>query len=316
MSFSIDNVRLDGCIMEPAKPSAYTTRFAKRELPDQVDLRNRCTEVENQGGIGSCTANAAVGAMEYHYKCAQGWSPDLSRLFVYYNTRRLRGNLMMDTGATIPEAMAALLAYGACPEEMWPYNPMLFAAEPPPQIYQVASQHTAARYARVDKIDGSLHALAEGLPVAFGTFLPKRCYDEAASTGVIPKPTTMERQSGNAGGHAMLIVGYDRNRKQFLIRNSWGREWGDNGYGWISFDILDECSPPDQFWVVTSPVQTAHLEFIIPGGEDARTPDMRVGDMADTAERLREEIRADLESDLKKSSGKIDDLLSRTRRDR
>jgi len=313
MSFSIQDVRLDGCIMEPASPRSYKTAFQERDVPDRVDLRDKCTKVENQGRIGSCTANAAVGAMEYHYNCAQGWAPELSRLFVYFNARRLRGAIMEDTGATIPEAMAALLAYGSCPEEVWPYDPQLFAMEPPQQVYMEAKKHVALQYARVDKVNGSIHALAEGLPVVFGTWLPQRLYEQAAQTGVMPPSTEAERRAQPSGGHAMLMVGYDKAERMFIVRNSWGEGWGDRGYCRIPFDEIDYFSPPDQFWVVMTLAGTGNFRVIKPGEESAsspRVPEMQTGGMSETAARMREQIRSGLASDLDKASSKVDELLS------
>jgi C1A family cysteine protease len=204
-----------------------------------VDLRPYCTPVEDQGRIGSCTANAAVGALEYHGIRRDGRSPDLSRMFVYYNARQMRGDVYSDKGATIPQAMASVLAFGACREQVWPYDPALFALRPSPQAYEDAKRFEAIQYARVDNGNRAIQALAEGLPVVFGTWLPRRCYEEAANTGVIPQPTDAERRAAPSGGHAMLIVGYDRREQAFLVRNSWGVQWGDRGYCRIPFDVLE-----------------------------------------------------------------------------
>jgi C1A family cysteine protease len=125
MVFAVTKVRLDGCLFGPPSERDYRTVFQDRTVPDRVDLRQYCTRVEDQGQIGSCTANAAVGALEYHHKRRDGRSPDLSRMFVYFNTRRMRGQVVFDTGAQIREAMASLMAFGACREEIWPYDPML-----------------------------------------------------------------------------------------------------------------------------------------------------------------------------------------------
>ncbi|MCB1812448.1 MAG: hypothetical protein KDK04_12130 [Candidatus Competibacteraceae bacterium] len=309
MSFSINDVRLGGWLIEPASPQSFQTVFQDRPVPQQVDLRAYCSAVENQGQIGSCTANAAVGALEYHYLRRDGRSPELSRLFVYYNARRLRGSLQQDTGATIPEAMAALLAYGACREELWPYNPMLFAAEPPPHAYQDGKQHEAVHYARVNGIQGVIHALADGFPVAFGTYLPARCYQEAASTGLMPEPTEAERNATPQGGHAMLIVGYDQHAQHVIVRNSWGEHWGDGGYCKIPFQLITRFSPPDQFWIVAELERSdTHFTLLRPQRETTATAPSA---MAQTATRLRDEIRAGLNADLNQSARKIDQLLSR-----
>lgn len=311
MVFSATTVRLDGCLFGPPSERDYRTVFRDQRVPDRVDLRPYCTKVEDQGQIGSCTANAAVGALEFHYKRRDGVSPDLSRMFVYFNARRLRGQVFMDTGAQIREAMASLLAFGACREELWPYDPMLFALEPPPQAYAEAATHEAVQYARVDGVPGTIQALAQGLPVVFGTAIPRRCYDEAASTGLLPEATRDELDHPRQGGHSMLIVGYDNASRTFLARNSWGEGWGDRGYCRVPYRLMEACSPPEEFWVVAALEQAEGFQLVRPGrGPDAVAPPAPRADVAGTTSRLREQIRSSLEADLASSSRKIESLLA------
>ncbi|HIJ17687.1 MAG TPA: cysteine protease, partial [Thermoplasmata archaeon] len=80
-------------------------------LPSSVDLRRWCPPVEDQGGIGSCTANAGVGMVEYYEKRAFGKHLDASRLFLYKVTRNL-AELQGDSGAYIRSTMGALVLFG------------------------------------------------------------------------------------------------------------------------------------------------------------------------------------------------------------
>jgi len=312
MAFAVTNVRLNGCLFGPPNERDYRTVFQDRSVPDRVDLRQYCTAVENQGQIGSCTANAAVGALEYHHKRRDGHSPDLSRMFVYFNTRRMCGQVFMDTGAQIREAMASLMAFGACREELWPYNPMLFAMEPTPEAYRDATVHEAVQYARVNGGQGAIQALARGLPVVFGTAIPHRCYEEAARTGVLPKPTREELSVPTQGGHAMLIVGYDNSSRMFIVRNSWGEDWGDHGYCQIPYDVMDACSPAEEFWVVAELEKETGFQLIRPGVTEAAAQPSgpNLGGLADTTAKMRDQIRSRLDADLAASSRKIDALLS------
>jgi hypothetical protein len=326
MAFSLTDVRLNGCLFGASSERDFRTVFHDRTVPDRMDLRQYCTAVENQGQIGSCTANAAVGALEYHYKRRDGQSPELSRMFVYYNARRMRGQVMMDTGAQIREAMASVMAFGVCREEIWPYNPMLFAMEPTPVAYNEATTHEAIQYARVDRGQGAIYALAQGLPVVFGTVIPERCYMEAAATGIIPVPRPEELNAPMQGGHSMLIVGYDNAERMFIVRNSWGEEWGDHGYCRIPYDVMDACSRAEDFWVIAELASETGFRVIRPrqgagpatpadrGDEDnregRRAAQAQPGGIASTAAKMREQIRASLEADLAASSRKIDSLLS------
>jgi hypothetical protein len=314
MAFSIKNVRLDGCLFGPASGRDYRTVFKDREVPDRVDLRQYCTPVEDQGQIGSCTANATVGALEFHYKRRDGRAPDLSRMFTYYNARRLRGDIVNDTGAFIREAMASVMAFGVCREDVWPYDPNLFAAEPSPQAYQDARIHEAIEYARVAGGAGAISALAEGLPVVFGIALPGRCYEEAARTALIPRIDEAELRGPDVGGHSMLIVGYDKADQTFLLRNSWGANWGDQGYCRIPFDVMDMAARPEDFWVVAELAKSQGFQLVRPGKATApAAPAAPARSLALDTSKLRDQLRSSLEADLAASSRKIESLIAGTR---
>lgn len=325
MAFTLSNVRLDGCQFGPASKKDYRAAFPAANVPDRVDLRQHCTDVEQQGQIGSCTANAVVGAVEYHYKRRDGQSPDLSRMFVYYNTRQMKGAVPFDCGAQIREAMASLLAFGACREEIWPYNPMLFAVRPPQQAYDEAVSHEAVQYARVDGVQGAIAALAQELPVVFGASIPERLFIAAERTGVMPDLTPEERNRQMMGGHSMLLVGYENRERRFIVRNSWGEAWGDRGYCYIPYDVMECCAGPDEYWVIAELEKRQGMRLVRPGrgnvievqGDWELVDDLgqprtgRAGDAATTAAKVREDIKSRLDADLAASKKKIDDLLKR-----
>ena len=92
---------------------AQPLRYQAGGLPERVDLRAFCSPIEDQGQVGSCAANAVVGAMEYHMRRAEAPMTDLSRLFVYYNARALANKEGEDCGTYIHHVMASVLAHGA-----------------------------------------------------------------------------------------------------------------------------------------------------------------------------------------------------------
>lgn len=223
--------------------------------PVTVDLRVFCSPVEDQGNLGSCTAHAGIGLVEYYERRAFGRHIDASRLFLYKVTRNLL-NWVGDTGAYLRSTMGAMVLFGLPPEEYWPYVISRFDADPSAFLYAFAQNYQSIQYYRLDPAgtpkDELLKSikmyLAAGLPSMFG-FTVYSSISQAKMTGKIPYPILGERV---LGGHAIDAVGYDDNMKikngnaliggetkgALLIRNSWGSGWGDKGYGWLPYDYV------------------------------------------------------------------------------
>ena len=227
---------------------------AKATLPESVDLKEWCSPIENQGELGSCTAQAGVALVEYFERRAFGKHIDASRLFLYKATRNIL-HLTGDTGAFLRSTMGAMTLFGVPPEEYWPYDVADFDKEPPAFCYAFALNYQTINYYRLDPPGTSKDALlkqiktnlAGGLPSMFG-FTVYSSISQASTTGKIPYPTPGENI---LGGHAIVAVGYDDKMKiknanpggtettgALLIRNSWGTEWGSSGYGWLPYEFV------------------------------------------------------------------------------
>jgi C1A family cysteine protease len=228
-------------------------RFQKNQLPPKVDLRKYMTDVEEQVG-NSCVANAFVGAYEYLAKRSLGESADVSRLFVYYNARSLHGSEGEDQGTQMELAIDALCKYGACSEEFWPNDEELILQEPDELSYEHAANFTIeeAEFIETD-LDLWRHTLAEGYPIAFAlnTF---SSFDEATQNkGRVPMPKSTDNVRETHGWHAMLCVGYSNKDKMFIVRNSWGSQWGDEGYCYIPYDyVMHQDYNGHDSWIIKS----------------------------------------------------------------
>ena len=233
---------------------AKVSEKPQAELPVNADLRQWCSPVEDQGDLGSCTANAGVAMVEYFERRSFGKHIDASRLFLYKATRNLL-QMTGDSGAFLRTTMGAMVLFGAPPEEYWPYETDKFDAEPPAFCYAFAHNFRTIKYFRLDPPSISPKQLlirvksylASGIPAMFG-FTVYDSISQADSSGKIPFPIKGESV---AGGHAVMAVGYDDKLKivntskkdsqtvgAFLIRNSWGPNWGDQGYGWLPYEYL------------------------------------------------------------------------------
>ncbi len=249
-----------------AKP-AGTKRGARAPAqPSRVDLTEWCPPVENQGDLGSCTANAGVALLEYFERRAFGKHIDGSRLFLYKATRNLAG-LSGDTGAYLRETMGAMVMFGVPPEDYWQYDGRpekentRFDLEPTAFCYALGANYKAVKYFRLDPNGGApdetlanIRAfLAAGFPSMFG-FPVYDEYYELLDGGLIAFPG---EKSTYYGGHANVVVGYDDNLKvgkdkgALLVRNSWGTTWGNGGYGWMSYRYVTEGLAQD-WWSMIS----------------------------------------------------------------
>ncbi len=220
-------------------------------LPPAVDLRAQCPPVYDQGQLGSCTANAIAGAIEFDQQ-KQGTKEFVpSRLFIYYNERVIEGTVSQDAGAQIRDGIKSVAKLGAPPETDWPYDIANFAEKPPKQAYRDARQDLVSSYARVvQNLTQMQGCLAAGYPFVFGfTVYESFESQEVSSTGIVPMPGPGERV---VGGHAVVAVGYDDTKRWFIIRNSWGNGWGDKGYCYMPYEYLLRSNLVDDLWIIRS----------------------------------------------------------------
>ena len=220
------------------------------QLPPSVDLRPHLTPVEDQGDTNSCVANATAGAFEYLLKQHTGSNYDVSRMFIYYNARKLEDDDIEDEGTAIHDAVDSLKKYGVCAEKTWPFDEGRVNAQPHANAYDEADEAMVDQLEQVPtELEVWRQCLAEGRPIIFGVAL----YDsfDKARKGKVPLPTDRETTRGKHGRHAMLCVGYSDSDELFIVRNSWGAKWGDEGYCYIPYAyLMNEDYNSGDSWVI------------------------------------------------------------------
>ena len=228
----------------------YKYSVTQKVIPNIVDLRPYCSSIENQGNLGSCTGQAIAGAIELLNK--RNKKPtDVSRLFIYYYERLLLGTVNYDSGAYIRDGIKVTNHYGASLESHWPYDIRKFRQEPISEAKVDALKRRVTRYERVTSFDGCIDALNNGYPIIMGFHVYSSFMtNNVARTGNMPYPNTKRERL--LGGHAVLLVGYNKTKKVFIARNSWGTNWGDKGYFYMPFNVVTNTSMSSDYWIIKS----------------------------------------------------------------
>ena len=219
-------------------------------LPLSVDLRPACPAVLDQGQLGSCTANAIANAHLFDQMKQASASPFApSRLFIYYNERVMEHTASEDAGAMLRDGIKSIAKQGVCPERQWKYSPSKFAQKPPAACFTAALDHQAVSYQRLPQTLLQMKGcLATGYPFVFG-FTVYESFESArtAETGVANLPRPSEHV---VGGHAVLAVGFQDAQQRFIVMNSWGSGWGDEGCFTIPYAYLTDDNLSADFWTV------------------------------------------------------------------
>lgn len=228
----------------------YAYQLTSTSPASVVDLRVYCSPIEDQGNLGSCTGNAVAGAIELLNK-RSGRTLDASRLFIYYYERLLEGTVNYDSGAYIRDGIRATNRYGAPLESLWPYTISKFRTQPNQAAINDAAKRRVTLYERAADFNACIDALNNGFPVIVG-FDVYSSFEtpSVARTGMMPYPNTSRESL--LGGHAVLLVGYNNATQRFIVRNSWGTNWGDRGYFYMPYQVIQNTRMSGDFWVIKS----------------------------------------------------------------
>lgn len=218
----------------------------KNNNKNTVDLRNYLPDIVNQGQTNSCTANAIACLINYLNNNLK----NVSRLFLYYNERLIENCINEDAGAYISDGILSLITFGICEEEVWPYELENLMIKPSNKAYVEALCNKALIVKNIpNTFSAMINALNNNYPFVVGIEVYDSFEDEnVQKTGIVPYPNT--KREILLGGHAIVCVGYDSNKKLWIMRNSWGTEWGDKGYFYIPLEYLLNDKFTSELWII------------------------------------------------------------------
>lgn len=237
-------------VQEKALTETYIPLSDVSQLASSIDLRDNFTAVKNQGTLGACTAFTCVSIYEYILKANKALDSNLSEAFLYYNARKQVNKQDEDVGSNFYDSISSLMANGVCEEYYFPYDGITYNIEPSPEAYQDAATKLVKKALNVDCDKYAIcSALSQGYPVAISLKL----YDSFSTdrTGFVSRPTSEEIKSNKYGNHAMVICGFSDDQKVFIVRNSWGNDFGDNGYCYIPYSYIEDKSLLNMACIIT-----------------------------------------------------------------
>lgn len=229
-----------------------TDRFFAADLaappPARVDLRDELAHIQNQHQLDSCTANALAAAHELVERREGRDVRALSRLFIYWNARVIEHDLAKDDGITIRDGVHGMRRHGVCPEEVWPYLEARVLDRPNERAFEAARRHRIDDAERVHvELDAMRACLASHEPIVFGLQLFES-FGSGGDHGRVRMPRPDEEK--HIGGHTMVAVGYDDRDRTFIVRNSWGTDWGQRGHCFLPYEYVANHRFADEAWVL------------------------------------------------------------------
>jgi hypothetical protein len=214
-------------------------------LPASVDLSGGFGAAYDQQHSPSCVAQSIVAMLDFLGQRLDDALPTGSRAFAYWNARAADGLAGSDGGSTIRSTLKAINRLGLCAESEWAYTPDHIRLQPTAACYADAAGYPNVAYLRLAcNLQQLRQSLADGFPFTIGL----TAYDNFpfdTDTGYVPMPRPDSRVIGQ---HCVVAAGYDDDSRQFLIRNSYGTGWGQDGYGALPYEYVTGYCSDQGLW--------------------------------------------------------------------
>lgn len=242
-------------------------KFGSESTNTNADLRPYSSPRHSQRSTSTCVAQSVVKALEIKRIIEKGHDAhvDLSVLDVYYGARDLMNPKMTDSdsGTYISLACDVIRKIGVCREELHPFKESSLFIPPPIMATREAylnkiDSHFKITSTKEERVDDIIQNLQAHNPVVFGTAVGSNWfnYNGKGKIDVIKK-------SEIKGNHAMTIVGWVDGL--FVVENSWGQNWGENGFAYVSPDVMMDSRTQD-IWVIVDGSETWYEGSLIKKG--------------------------------------------------
>lgn len=217
--------------------------YTKNNQQNKTIFELKMPIIYDQGNLGSCVSNAIALYIYYLLKI------NPSRLYIYFNGRAVGNyNLNEDTGLNVRDGCKSIQKYFITNENNCPYIINNFSKLPDFNAYNNAIKFSDMNYYSVNQTIPSIKScLNNNLPVIFGIAVYSSFYN-ASQTGIVPMPDI--NSENLLGYHCILIIGYDDNMQRFKCANSWGINWGINGYFYLPYNYVLNINLSFDFWCI------------------------------------------------------------------
>ena len=227
--------RFYGCVKSQTRDNLKLSRNIEENIIFPPKLELTMTRVYDQKNLGSCTSNAVLNSFNYKNRNNKGGCINPSRLFLYYNSRKMDDNEDRDTGTSILNALKSLKNVGVCKEKLCVYNISNTFICPSVAAYENALIHKNVKYYEINvKVNEFKKFINLDLPIVFG-FVVKESFESKDFNGILE----YNKDEKELGSHAVLCVGYDDSIKCIKVLNSWGPKWNGDGYFFMTYEYLE-----------------------------------------------------------------------------
>lgn len=240
-----------------------------KTLPRIVDLKQYQSPIKNQGQRGACTYFVISSLLESLIKKTYDRTVDISEEHIAWASKAKNNMRTNEEDSSVAVNAATVQKFGFMFEKDLPYQQSWFdegmpcfniknktSAEPICYSHNGPSEDSSSMIIAgntfvFESVESSSLDVVQVMarlknPVTASILAHPDIWTKAAKSGRLVLTKTQKEEcltkKAACSSHAVLIIGYNLDKKHFVFKNSWGEDWGNKGFGSISFDYWDQMS--------------------------------------------------------------------------